>query len=1333
MPPHSRRSVVMKQAHLLPFVLVALSGAVTLLGWWTGQVAWVQPRSYDLPLPASAAACLLFLGTAPCLLPWRLNRMTQTLALMVAAFGGLMFVEGLCDADFGLDNMLVRHQALVEGVRVGRVPTVLGFVLGASGTLLAWFASGRTHPRRPILLALAGSLTGAYGFTALLAGRLRLDQVDFWLHHAHIGPPAALVLLMLAGALIGLAARDPAAVDSPTGPSWLWLPVTVAGTTVTLLFWVSLREREIAYTNNTTQLAINNLATLVSGEMETHLESLTRMATRWTEADGTPQTLWEKDAASLCASSPAYRFIAWVDASLHTRWLWPHAGNEDVISFDHASEPARNRAIQRARESLGTDVAAPLISPVQEPSLAIYAAVQRHGSFNGFIVGELGYRPMLELIDRRLNLTSRYQLEVTVAGAPAAGERGPADIPVYWPGARDMRSSPRLTQAATFNLFGQRLTFRMTPRTTLTGATRQYLPEVALASGLGFSLLLGLVVNLAQAAVTRQRAAERNAAQLRAENEERRRVEARLKLTDERLNLALDATQVGVYEWEVLTGRVIYSPSVWTSLGYDPAQMPATFQIWTDLMHPDDVAGFKGALDAHFQGETTFIEPEYRMKHQNGDWHWFSARAKCVAWDTANKPLRVTGTCQNITDRRRAEEALRASQAAARLLTHVARRTGNIVFITTPAGNLQWTNESFTRLTGYPANEVEGCYLLDLLASPDNAPTALDQITQALIRVEPHTTDVIVRSKLNDQSYHIRLELQPVKNERGEAENFIVIGTDITTSVQTETALRRAKAEADAASRAKSEFLATMSHEIRTPMNGVIGMTSLLLETELDPEQRDYVNTIRTSGNALLAVINEILDFSKIESGRMEIEHQPFELPQCIEEALDIFALQAAAKNIELAYFVDPAVPPWILLDVTRVRQVLVNLLNNAVKFTVQGSITVEVRLAMVPNPDRALPPVAHRENGKYMIDFFVRDTGIGIPPDRRHLLFKPFSQVDSSTTRKYGGTGLGLAICDRLCQLMGGTIDVENNPGGGSVFHFSILAAPVESPIETGYAPLPAPLQGGLVLVVDDFPLNRILLRHALARLGLKSAEAAHLYDGTDIALKQPIIAAIIDNELLGETGVTLAEELRSRHAAMPVVLLTNPVEAANRIDSSDPHLIRLPKPIKPALLLELLHRQLVGSVPPMTAGRPGADPLPAPPTVVPPLAEAIPLEILLVEDNPVNQKVALRLLERLGYNADAVGNGVEALSALDQRKYDLVLMDLQMPEMDGLTAAREIRARYPEHRQPRIVALTANAVQGDRERCLDAGMDGYLSKPVKLEQIQKIILEYFRSGKSG
>jgi len=439
----------------------------------------------------------------------------------------------------------------------------------------------------------------------------------------------------------------------------------------------------------------------------------------------------------------------------------------------------------------------------------------------------------------------------------------------------------------------------------------------------------------------------------------------------------------------------------------------------------------------------------------------------------------------------------------------------------------------------------------------------------------------------------------------------------------------------------------------------------------------------------------------------MELEKHPFELMQCVEEALDIFALQAAGKGIEIAYVFEPGVPERINGDITRLRQILVNLVNNAVKFTPKGAITVEVRVA----------PGTRVEANPVTLEFAVTDSGIGIPEDRVSALFKPFSQVDSSTTRKYGGTGLGLAICARLAQLMGGSIDVTSQAGQGSRFRFTIQAEPVAT-TETAK---PLNFSGARVLAVDDNAVSRRALEVALNSWNCRPVLASTF----DVALtvNEAPALAIVDQDLAGRSGEELISQLRARFPHLPIVLLTSPIEGARHQQSGDPSLVRLPKPVKSSFLGEAVGRLLSGAPAPVA---------PAPTAAVPAatrLGDSHPLDILLVEDNPVNQKVAIHLLARLGYRVDAVGNGLEAVRAVEQREYDLVFMDVQMPEMDGFAATREIRDRLPATRQPRIIALTANAVQGDRERCMAAGMDDYVPKPVKLDDLQAVIVRYFAS----
>jgi len=634
-------------------------------------------------------------------------------------------------------------------------------------------------------------------------------------------------------------------------------------------------------------------------------------------------------------------------------------------------------------------------------------------------------------------------------------------------------------------------------------------------------------------------------------------------------------------------------------------------------------------------------------------------------------------------------------------------------------GRITYVSEVAARITGWGRDEAMGQPLERVFKLVDDAGNAVDLPDLEGDTAQPERSEGRLCTKA-DQLTEIEYSRAPIRVLSGNVQGMLVVFRDLTELRRDAEELRRAKEHAETAAEAKAHFLANMSHEIRTPMNAVIGMAGLILDTDLDGEQREAAEIIRSSADALLALINDILDFSKIDAGKLELEILDFDPRACVEEVTDLLAGRAHDKGLELISLVHHEVPVRLLGDPGRLRQILLNLLDNAVKFTERGEILIEI--ACLPRDEVA--------EGEIGLRFDVSDTGIGIPEDRLVQLFDPFSQVDASTTRKYGGSGLGLAICKRLAEAMGGEIWVTSTPGEGTAFSFTVHFAPSEN--QTATLPIPdLDFTRLTVLIADRNPTSRralsCQLQHRDCRVleaGDREAALAMLANYLDRGHRVDLV--IFDFLLEPDEPLAFADEVRARYARRVRLLMTTSIPRRGDARRAMSHHIDgyLTKPVK--------LRQLYDHIATMMAPeRPG----PQPGDIVTRhrVRErgAGKTKILVVEDNVVNQKVVIRLLERRGYRCDVAANGREALEALTRIDYDLILMDCQMPVMDGFEATRRIREREGEARHTPIVAMTAGAFQADRRRCLQAGMDAYLAKPVAAETLYETLDDFLNPAR--
>lgn len=737
---------------------------------------------------------------------------------------------------------------------------------------------------------------------------------------------------------------------------------------------------------------------------------------------------------------------------------------------------------------------------------------------------------------------------------------------------------------------------------------------------------------------------------------------------------------------------------------------------FVDAIDLDAVASMGEQI--HEAADDDIIRLDYRIRRTDSQLRWVRAHSKVFSRTENGEVREFLSVLEDVTERKKTQMALKRSQE------HLA-----LAFEATNDGIWDWNLETdelyfsprWKEILGYADHELPNTMesWRKVMVKGDWAKSWRSM--DAYNRGERPNFEMVQRFYHRNQSIvYILSRAIHQKNEAGRVIRLVGAHTDITLQTLTEEAMSQAVEDAEQANQAKSQFLANMSHEIRTPLNAIIGMSNLLLDTPLSAEQKNFAETVRTGSNTLLMLINDILDFSKIEAGKFELEHRPFNLHQCLVESVDLVANRAAEKGLELIYSFDYETPLFVVGDVTRLHQILVNLLNNAIKFTGHGEVELTVTSRHWCEENAALmkrepPRELLLKKNLYELEFAVKDTGIGIPVDRLERLFSSFSQVDASTTRKYGGTGLGLTISKHLCELMHGVMWVESEFGEGSTFYFTVML-PAEESQEPTYIKADQPeLKDKRVLIVDDNATNRRLLMRQIRTWGMQPTVLPSALEALDwIQVDEGFDLGILDFHMPEMDGGMLGRQIRKYRSAkeLPLILLSSMITTEGQPDDLHQYFAAtLSKPTN----MQTLHQVVIDVLTEKISEQPAEQPS----LFDEQLGQRHPLKILLAEDNIINQQVALLTLKKLGYQADVVMNGLEALQALQHDLYDVVLMDIQMPEMDGLEATAYIRKTFPKERQPHVIALTADALVGDQEKYISAGMDDYLSKPLQIKSL--------------
>jgi len=1322
MSAENKSSAGLAFARVSGFLLI-LMGVCVLAGWFGKSVILVAIVPGYAPMQPNTAVAFIFCGIALLAGVYEKDKWTVSFGWLAFALGLATFLEYSQGWNLGIDQLLVKPFYSEKSAAPGRMSplTALCFTLG--GVSLVLKAKIRLQKHLRIWLAVCASVVMGLASTALFTFWLDVNGFQGW--QRQVGQMAlhtSTGFLLLSCGVLALSWHRTRSEQKGL-PSWLPLPVGIASLAVTICTYLIVLAAQQTQMERATAQQLDSVRVLINNSIEERMGALERMARRWEADGGTPEKQWNVDAVNFVRDLKGFQAVQWIDADLIVRRCVPIKGNESVIGLKLGDNPARKPIYERSR-TRGKLTFTPAITLIQGGrGFLVHVPLTVDGKFDGFIVGVFRSQDFLSGIMRQ-ELVKDYSLFIYES-----------DKELYRSENVLLGLGRNLAKKTDLKLPGT--TWQMVLEPVAGEAAGTKLAGVVLGIGGVISLLLSGVTFLAQTAQRRTQELLTGNQRLSAEVLERRRVEEELRRLSIAQKAILSSASYSVIATTMEGVIVSFNSAAERMLGYkaeevigkatpaiihDPIEVQWRAKELTKELGREVEPGFETFVAKARSGQTDEREWTYIRKDGSRFAVLLSVTAMRNEW---GDNVGFLGIASDISERKRSERRLADEQA--RLFAFIEYAPAAVAMFD---HEMKYVAASRRWLADYG---LEGRYIIGeshYEVFPNVSEQWKDIHARCLAGAVERKDDDVWRPEGWDHDQHLRWEVRPWYDSSGFIGGIMMFTQDITVDRLREGELSRMRDAADAANLAKSEFLARMSHEIRTPMNGVIGMTGLLLDTELNREQRDYAETVQNSAEALLTIINDILDFSKIEAGKLTFETVDFNLAELVENTMDILAPRAQAKGIELIAWLGQNVPSSLRGDPGRIRQVMNNLLGNAVKFTDKGEVVLRIQRES-------------ETEDQVTLRFEIQDTGIGISTEAQAQLFQPFTQADGSTTRKYGGTGLGLAITRQLVEMMHGTLGMQSQPGKGSTFWFSVELGKQPG---AAYKIVPANsslLAGVKTLIVVENATNREFFRMQMESWRMNcvttgSGDEALKLLAEGVKEGRMFELVLLDINLPEMMGVDLAKAIRAlpECARLRIILLTNfgtklsvrEMQAAGVAEC-------LQRPVTQSRVYDAVVTVLAPAS--MEAKRPlGSMESPSQQAKTP----VSDVRILLAEDNVVNQKVALGHLAKLGYKADYVSQGKEAVKAFEIGNYDIILMDCQMPEMDGFEATIKIRELERQRKEAgkglppvHIIALTANAMQGDRERCLAAGMNDYASKPIKAAELKAAIERWMHGAISG